>query len=103
MKQIIINKTKELLRFVVYILLPLIGGGWVGVSSCTEEPDGSNLFSTDDKTIAELLRDRSELTAFYRILEKCAVRIADEPVFIQVSFAAVLLRPSVKIARKEVE
>ena len=70
MKQIIINKTKELLRFVVYILLPLTGGGWVGVSSCTEEPDGSNLFSTDDKTIAELLRDRSDLTAFYRILEK---------------------------------
>lgn len=39
-------------------------------SSCSEEPDGSNLFSTDQKTIAELLRDRSELSAFYRILEK---------------------------------
>ena len=39
-------------------------------SGCTEEPDGSNLFSSDQKTIAELLRDRSELTAFYRILEK---------------------------------
>ena len=47
--------------------------GYVGVmclASCTEEPDGSNLFSTDDKTIAELLRDRPELSAFYRILEK---------------------------------
>ena len=42
----------------------------VAFVSCTEEPDGSNLFSTDQKTIAELLRDRSELTAFYRILEK---------------------------------
>ena len=39
-------------------------------SSCNEEPDGSNLFSSDQKTIAELLRDRSDLTAFYRILEK---------------------------------
>jgi len=39
-------------------------------SSCNEEPDGSNLFSTDDKTIAELIRDRSELSAFYRILQK---------------------------------
>jgi hypothetical protein len=38
--------------------------------SCNEEPDGSNLFSSDQKTIAELIRDRSELTAFYRILEK---------------------------------
>ncbi|MBR1548119.1 MAG: fasciclin domain-containing protein [Prevotella sp.] len=47
--------------------------GFVGVmclASCNEEPDGSNLFSTDQKTIAELIRDRSELSAFYRILEK---------------------------------
>ena len=41
-------------------------------SSCVEEPDGSNLFSSDDKTIAEMLRDRQELSAFYRILEKCS-------------------------------
>ena len=41
-----------------------------GMFSCTEEPDGSNLFSSDQKTIAEMLRDRSELSAFYRILEK---------------------------------
>ena len=40
------------------------------ISACTEEPDGSNLFSSEDKTIAEMLRDRSELSAFYRILEK---------------------------------
>ena len=35
--------------------------GIVGMTcflSCTEEPDGSNLFSTTEKTIAELLRDR---------------------------------------------
>ncbi len=41
-----------------------------GMLSCTEEPDGSNLFSSDQKTIAEMLRDRSELSAFYHILEK---------------------------------
>ena len=41
-----------------------------GMLSCSEEPDGSNLFSTDQKTIAEMLRDRSELSAFYRILQK---------------------------------
>jgi hypothetical protein len=40
------------------------------LSSCTEEPDGSNLFSSDQKTIAELIRDRNDLTGFYRVLEK---------------------------------
>lgn len=40
------------------------------LSSCNEEPDGSNLFSSDQKTIAEMLRERSELSAFYRILQK---------------------------------
>ena len=40
------------------------------MTGCNEEPDGSNLFSSDQKTIAELLRDRSDLSAFYRILEK---------------------------------
>lgn len=34
--------------------------GFVGVmclTSCNEEPDGSNLFASDQKTIAELLRE----------------------------------------------
>jgi uncharacterized surface protein with fasciclin (FAS1) repeats len=47
--------------------------GWLGVMamvSCTDEPDGSNLFAADQKTIAELLRDREDVSAFYRILEK---------------------------------
>ena len=48
---------------VLFALLPLF-------TACTEEPDGSNLFSADEKTIAELVRERPELTAFYRILEK---------------------------------
>ena len=40
------------------------------LSSCTEEPDGSNLFSSDQKTIAELILDRNDLSAFYRTLQK---------------------------------
>ena len=51
----------------------LLALGYIGVmclASCTEEPDGSNLFSSDQKTIAEMLRDRSELSAFYRVLQK---------------------------------
>ena len=53
-----------------YFIACLLCCGAAAVTSCTEEPDGSNLFSSDQKTIAELLRSRSELSAFYRILEK---------------------------------
>jgi uncharacterized surface protein with fasciclin (FAS1) repeats len=42
----------------------------LGLASCNEDIDESNLFSADDKTIAELLRDRGELTGFYYILQK---------------------------------
>lgn len=44
--------------------------GVMGFTSCTEEPDGSNLFSAEQKTIAELVRADEDLTAFYRMLEK---------------------------------
>jgi len=57
------TKALGFLPFCLLTLLPLF-------TSCTEEPDGSNLFSTDDKTLAELLRERSELSAFYVILQK---------------------------------
>ena len=42
----------------------------MGLTSCNEEPDDSNLFSADDQTISEMLRDRDNLTGFYRILQK---------------------------------
>ncbi len=45
--------------------------GLLSMASCSEEPDGSNLFSADDKTIAEMLREDSDLSAFYRMLQKC--------------------------------
>lgn len=57
---------------IIFHLGKMFALGLVGVmclASCSEEPDGSNLFSTDDKTIAELLREQPELSAFYRILE----------------------------------
>ncbi len=44
--------------------------GVMGFTSCSEEPDGSNLFSAEQKTIAELVRADEDLTAFYRMLEK---------------------------------
>lgn len=60
---------KTIFNFGRMMALGLLGA--VCLASCTEEPDGSNLYSTDDQTIAEMLRDRSDLSAFYRILEKC--------------------------------
>ena len=56
------------LKYLLFILYTLLFSTMF--TSCTEEPDGSNLFSSDQKTIAEMLRDRSELSAFYHILEK---------------------------------
>ena len=56
------------LKYLLFILYTLLFSTMM--TSCSEEPDGSNLFSSDDKTIAELLRARPELSAFYRILEK---------------------------------
>ena len=56
------------LKYLLFILYTLLFSTMF--TSCVEEPDGSNLFSSDQKTIAELIRDRSDLTAFYRILEK---------------------------------
>ena len=55
-------------KYLLFILYTLLFSTMF--TSCAEEPDGSNLFSSDQQTIAEMLRDRSELSAFYHILEK---------------------------------
>lgn len=58
---------------VIFNIGKVLALGLVGVmcfTSCTEEPDGSNLFSAEKKTIAELVRADEDLTAFYRMLEK---------------------------------
>ena len=41
------------------------------LTSCNEEPDGSDLFSTDELTIAQMLQQNAELSAFNAILMKC--------------------------------
>ena len=74
MKQIIINKTKELLRFMVYILLPLAGGGWVGVS-CVD-----TVILPDNKTVDEdFWQKKSEVeavvaTAYTQLRDASAIR-----------------------------
>ena len=58
---------------VIFNIGKVLALGLVGVmcfTSCTEEPDGSNLFSAEQMTIAELVRADEDLTAFYRMLEK---------------------------------
>lgn len=41
------------------------------LTSCNEEPDGSNLFSTSELTLAQMLQQDADLSAFYAILQKC--------------------------------
>ncbi len=53
------------------VLLTVVLAAISSLTSCNEEPDGSNLFSTDDFTIAQLLQQNAELSAFTAILNKC--------------------------------
>ncbi len=41
------------------------------LTSCNEDPDGSNLFSTEELTIAQMLQQNANLSAFNAILVKC--------------------------------
>ena len=41
------------------------------LTSCNEEPDGSDLFSTDELTLAQMLQQNADLSAFNAILVKC--------------------------------
>ncbi len=69
MKQYLNNKTKEWFRFIVYILLPLVGGGWMGVA-CNPEPDESDLYTFTGETIESYIQRDSSLTAFNYILSR---------------------------------
>ena len=40
MKRMVIDKIRRAVYFTVYILLPIIGGGWVGVSCSDDENNG---------------------------------------------------------------
>ena len=64
MKQYLNNKTKELYRFIVYILLPLVGG------ACNPEPDESDLYTFTGETIESYIEKDSTLTAFNYILSR---------------------------------
>ena len=65
-----INYKNRMKMVIAGVFTLLLSPSTLLLSSCTEEPDGSNLFSSDQKTIAELILDRNDLTAFYRILQK---------------------------------
>lgn len=78
MKHLICNKTKELLRFMVYILLPLTGGGWVGVS-CSDYDDYNTVpgvFGGDqtgaNNTLWENISNDQQLTRFADLARKCS-------------------------------
>lgn len=77
MKHLICNKTKELLRFMVYILLPLTGGGWVGVS-CSDYDDYNTVPSVyggdqtgANNTLWENITNDQQLTRFADLARKC--------------------------------
>ena len=42
-----------------------------GMTSCYEEPDGSQLFDAEEMTLREMIVKDSRLSAFYSILQKC--------------------------------
>ncbi len=80
MKQIILEKTKKLFRFAVYMLLPILGGGWVGVS-CTDTWDdhyeslGGGENSVHDGTIWQAITSdptlKDKLSNFAKVIEGC--------------------------------
>lgn len=76
MRQYIINKTKHLFAFVVYTLLPLIGGGWVGVSC-------SDMLETDSsRQLFEPELNHKTDTIFYALgILQGMQQLADQYVF----------------------
>lgn len=42
-----------------------------GMTSCYEEPDGSQLFNAEEMTLREMIVQDSRLSAFFSILQKC--------------------------------
>ena len=70
MKKYLSEKTRGIFRFMVYILLPLAGGGWVGVS-CSDEPEGEYFYSFTGEMASDYLKNRPEqYSQFTKIVEK---------------------------------
>ncbi len=73
MKKYIIEKSKQLFAFVAYILIPLAGGGWVGVS-CSDWDDhfdaNTSVMESQNTTLWKNIEKSSNLTQFAEILRK---------------------------------
>ena len=72
MKRLISEKFRSIFRFTFYILLPLVGGGWVGVS-CSDEPDESNFYTFKGQMMSEYLYGHEEFSQFAAILERAGM------------------------------
>lgn len=75
MKYYSYKKIKELYRFIVYILLPLVGGGWVGVS-CADWDDHYEdplTQSGAEPTLWQAIQQRAELSDFREVLSQTKV------------------------------
>ena len=69
MKKYLSEKIRGLFRFMVYILLPLAGGGWVGVS-CSDDPDSEYFYTFNGEMMSDYLKNRPEYSRFTKIVER---------------------------------
>ena len=72
MKKYLSKKIRGLFRFMVYILLPLAGGGWVGVS-CSDEPESEYFYSFNGEMMSDYLKNRPEYSSFATIVERAGL------------------------------
>ena len=77
MKHYMFEKTKHLFAFIVYSLLPLIGGGWVGVS-CADYNDYNSVPEVSggdqpgaNKTLWENISNDPQLIKFMNLTRQC--------------------------------
>ena len=77
MKQNMIEKTKRFFRFVVYSLLPLTGGGWVGVS-CSDMLE----VDSDLQTFDPSLSSKTDSVFYVLGMLEGMQRLADQQVFL---------------------
>ena len=79
MKQTIYNNIRSAFRFVMYILLPLTGGGWVGVSCSDFLYDDSDIVTYAEKN--HLTSDADTLWSVAGIMNKLQV-VADRTILL---------------------
>jgi len=73
MKQFMFEKIKGFFRSMVYVLLPLTGGGWVGVS-CSDWDDhyeaDNTILDSQQATLWENISKNANLSQFASLLKK---------------------------------